>query len=89
MSNWEKTEGQTAIEAAAAAQETATAAQTFIATCSTDAATAAKTVTGVTGFALASGACIAITFSTANTAASPTLNINATGAKPIMLNGAP
>lgn len=85
--HWEKTEGQNALEAAATAQETATAAQTFIGTCSTDEATAAKTVTGVTGFALASGACIAVTFTNANTAASPTLDVDTTGDKSIMLNG--
>ena len=48
-------------------------------TCSTTASTTAKTVT-CSGFTKAAGAVIAITFSTANTANAPTLNINSTTA---------
>jgi len=48
-------------------------------TCTTAAGTAAKTVT-CSGFTLASGKSIIITFSNGNTAASPTLNVNSTGA---------
>ena len=54
--------------------------------CSTAAGTAAKTVT-IDGFELSAGVCVAIKFSNANTAASPTLNVSSTGAKAIRLNG--
>lgn len=54
-------------------------------TCSTAAATAAKVAT-ITGFSLSSGAKVVIKFSNANTASSPTLNINSTGAKSIYRN---
>lgn len=65
-------------------------------TCSTAAATAAKTVTirsdnGSTGnnapFVLEGGAIIAIKFTVTNTAANPTLNVNETGAKAIYYRG--
>lgn len=56
-------------------------------TCSTDAATAAKAV-ACTGFKLAVGAEIAVRFTVTNAAASPTLNVNSTGAKPIYYRGA-
>lgn len=51
-------------------------------TCSTAAATAAKVV-ACTGFVLETGAEITVKFTATNTAASPTLNVNGTGAKPI------
>ena len=54
--------------------------------CSTAAATAAKTV-ALTGFTLATGAKVAVKFTVTNTAASPTLNVNSTGAKSIMYRG--
>ena len=54
--------------------------------CSTAAATAAKTVT-VDNFSLETGATVIIKFTNANTAASPTLNVNNTGAKPIYRYG--
>ena len=73
---------------AVAAANAAAAAQTFVGSCPTEAGTAAKVATVGSGFALASDACVAITFSVANTAASPTLNVNGTGAKAIRLNGA-
>lgn len=57
------------------------------ATCSTEAATAAKTVS-LTGFTLATGAKIAVKFTVTNTAANPTLNVNSTGAKSIYYRGA-
>lgn len=58
-------------------------------TCSTAAATAAKTVSITTGtFALEAGATIAVKFSNANTAKSPTLAVNSTAAKKIFVNGA-
>ena len=56
-------------------------------TCSTAAATAAKTV-ACTGFALVTGAEITVKFTVTNTASSPTLNVNSTGAKAIYYNGA-
>lgn len=55
-------------------------------TCSTAAATAAKTV-ACTGFALVTGAEITVKFTVTNTAASPTLNVNSTGAKPVYYRG--
>ena len=52
------------------------------ASCSTEAATAEKTVTR-TGFSLGTGARIAVRFSNTNTASNPKLNVNGTGAKSI------
>ena len=57
-------------------------AGTWYGTCSTAAATTAKTST-ITNYVLTPGAIVTLTFSTANTAAAPTLNINSTGAKSI------
>ena len=56
-------------------------------TCSTAAGTAAKTVT-LSGFVLATGAEITVKFSSTNTAANPTLNVNSTGAKGIRYKNA-
>ena len=56
-------------------------------TCSTAAATAEKAV-ALTGFVLATGAVIRVKFTVTNTAANPTLNVNATGAKPVYYRGA-
>jgi hypothetical protein len=56
-------------------------------TCSTAAATAAKTV-AISGFVLEVGATATVKFSYTNTAENPTLNVNSTGAKPIYYNGA-
>lgn len=56
-------------------------------TCSTAAATAAKTVS-VSGFVLEVGAMATVKFSYTNSATRPTLNVNSTGAKPIYYNGA-
>lgn len=56
-------------------------------TCSTAAATAAKVV-ACTGFELVTGAEITVKFTVTNTAASPTLNVNGTGAKAIYYRGA-
>lgn len=55
-------------------------------TCSTAAATAAKTV-ALTGFTLVAGARVQVKFTVTNTASSPTLNVNSTGAKAIMYRG--
>lgn len=60
------------------------AAITHYGTCNTAAATAAKTVS-ISGFSLVTGARIAVKFSYTNTASSPTLNVNSTGAKSITL----
>lgn len=53
-------------------------------TCNTAAATAAKVVT-CSNFALYTGAQITVRFVYGNTAASPTLNVNGTGAKPVQI----
>ncbi len=58
------------------------------ATCSTAAATAAKNVTyTLSAFELITGVRVAVMFTYANTASSPTLNVNNTGAKAIYANG--
>lgn len=54
--------------------------------CSTAADTAAKTVT-VDNFSLEAGAVVIVKFTNANSIASPTLNVNGTGAKSIMRYG--
>ena len=61
----------------------------FYGTCSTAASTAAKTVTLQNGstFVLKTGATVIIKFTNKNSANSPTLNINGTGAKPIYRYG--
>lgn len=56
-------------------------------TCSTVAATAAKTA-DLSGFKLGTGAWVAVKFTVTNTAANPTLNINGTGAKAIRYRNA-
>ena len=55
-------------------------------TCETNASTAAKTVTA-SGYKLQNGGAIKIYMTNGNTASTPTLNINSTGAKPIYYNG--
>jgi len=64
-----------------------TANRTNYGTCSTAAGTAAKVV-ACTGFALVTGAEITVKFTVTNTAPSPTLNVNSTGAKAIYYRGA-
>ena len=59
---------------------------THFGSCSTAAATAAKVVS-CTGFVLETGARITVKFTVTNTAASPTLNVNGTGAKAIKYRG--
>ena len=74
-------------------EEVATRATTghgiYYGTCSTASGTAAKVVTlaDATGFSLKTGAIIAVKFTNANSVASPTLNVNSTGAKSIMRYG--
>lgn len=87
------TVSETASAAASSAAEALTAANTaqamaqYHGTCSTSAATTAKVVT-CSGFTLATGAKIAVKFTYANTASSPTLNVNSTGAISIRQIGA-
>lgn len=58
-------------------------------TCSTNAATVEKIAVVVSGnFTLFNGARVIVKFTNANTASSPTLNINNTGAKSIYWHGA-
>ena len=54
----------------------------YFGTCATEAATAAKVVE-CSGFVLRKGALIAVQFTYANTGASPSMNVNGTGAKAI------
>ena len=56
-------------------------------TSSTSASTAAKTST-ITGFVRRTGSIVGISFTYANTASTPTLNVNSTGAANIQYNGA-
>lgn len=56
-------------------------------TCSTAAATVAKTAS-LSSYSLTAGGIVAVRFTNGNTASSPTLNINSKGAKPIYYNGA-
>lgn len=63
-----------------------TAAISHYGTCETAAATAAKVVS-LANFTLVTGARITVKFTATNTAASPTLNVNGTGAKPIVYRG--
>ncbi|MCR2050380.1 hypothetical protein NSB25_24360 [Acetatifactor muris] len=56
------------------------------ATCSTAAATVAKTIS-LTGFVLSVGATVKVKFTVTNTATNPTLNVNSTGAVPIYYCG--
>ena len=57
-------------------------------TCSTGASTVAKTVTvDSNSFTLKTGACVRVKFSNTNSASSPTLNVNGTGAKAIKRYG--
>lgn len=60
---------------------------TMYGACSTAAATVAKTV-ACSSYKLVTGATITVKFTTTNTAASPTLNVNSTGAKAIYYRGA-
>jgi hypothetical protein len=71
-----------------ALKKLAGAAGNYRGTCGTAAETAAKTVS-ITGFALETGAIVCVTFTYADTAPSPTLNVTGTGDKPIYYAGAP
>lgn len=69
-------------ESAQAAADTASAQAAYYGTSATAAGTAGKVVTS-SGFTLVTGARIAVYFTYANTATSPTLNVNGTTAKTI------
>ena len=64
-------------------------ASTAYATCATEAATGAKvaTVQDSQAFTLVTGVTVHVKFTYANTASSPTLNVNSTGAKNICRYG--
>lgn len=64
---------------------TVTSMQVQYGTCSTAAATQEKAVVA-SGFVLRKGAMITVKFTYANTASLPTLNVNSTGAKSIVVN---
>lgn len=80
-------DASTAKSDAATAKTTAENAVTRYGQCSTAAGTAAKAVTLTTGklATLAAGAVVSVYFTNANTAATPTLNVNSTGAKQIRM----
>lgn len=79
---------KTAYNKAVNAQNTANNPPNKFATCSTAAGTAAKVVTLSTGSnSLKNGDVVSVKFTNANTALNPTLNVNSTGAKPILTNG--
>lgn len=86
-----QTTADNALTNAATAQSTANTANNratyHYGTCSTAAATAAKVVT-LSGFSLYTGATVSVYFTYANTASSPTLNVNSTGAKTIRVQNA-
>lgn len=70
--------------------DTGDSGKMLYATCSTAAGTKAKVATitpAITGFTLFVGAMVAVKFTVTNTAVSPTLNVNSTGAKSIYYNG--
>ena len=77
--------GGTGASTADAARQALNASREWYTTSSTAAATAAKTAT-CTGFVLEPGAAVNVRFANENTVASPTLNVNSTGAKAIYAN---
>lgn len=88
--------GRDAGEAKALAREAGAAAgsvastRMLVAASATPAAVAAKAATLRAGtLTLAAGASVTVVFDEANTAASPTLDVGGTGARPMMTNGAP
>lgn len=67
------------------AQDAKNLATAIYGTCSTDSTVDAKVVI-CPDFVLFDGARIQVTFTNANTASAPTLNVNSTGAKPVYIN---
>lgn len=83
------TANNTANTANATANTALKGMKVYSGTCSTAAGTAAKVVScSDTDFEMTNGTTITIKFSTASTAASPTLNVNTKGAKAIYFDGA-
>ena len=80
-------ENMNAIQDAIIALENAKVLSDTLASCSSAAGNTDKLVT-LTGFTLYAGVAINIKFTYSNTAANPTLNVNGTGAKPIIKYGA-
>jgi hypothetical protein len=77
-------------DAAMGAAEAVARTRALLATCGTAAASAGKVAALSSGtMALSAGASVSVVFSEANTAASPTLDVGGTGARPIMTNGTP
>lgn len=76
MNDWENTDGNNR--------------RTFYGTCSTAAATAAKTITlsSTTGWELVAGTAVMVKFTNTNTANNPTFDVNSTGAKSVWYNTA-
>lgn len=66
--------------------DTGSSGKMLYGTCSTAAGTAAKTAT-IDGFTLYTGVIVSVKFTVTNTASSPTLNVNSTGAKAIYYRG--
>jgi len=75
-------------DAAAASATTLSRTRMLMATCDTEAATAAKAATLASGsLELRAGASVTVVFSHANTASAPTLDVGGTGARPLRTNG--
>lgn len=75
-------------DAATESATTLSRTRMLMATCDTDAATAAKAATLATGsLELRAGASVTVVFSHANTASAPTLDVGGTGARPLRTNG--
>lgn len=75
-------------DAATESATTLSRTRMLMATCDTDAATAAKAATLASGsLELRAGASVTVVFSHANTASAPTLDVGGTGARPLRTNG--
>lgn len=90
--SWTKIKGETGAQGAtgAAGKDGADGkdGSGIYATCTTGASTTDKVATTVnTDFSLESGVSVTVKFTNANTASSPTLNVDGTGAKTILVNG--
>ena len=75
-------------DAATESATTLSRTRMLMATCDTEAATAAKAATLASGsLELRAGASVTVVFSHANTASAPTLDVGGTGARPLRTNG--
>lgn len=72
-----------------ALSHSAVAGKTYEGICTTSTPVAEKTLTVDKSFTLVNGTTVIIGFKYGNSAVNPTLNVNNTGAKPIMTNGMP